>query len=92
MAMKNGRYSVVQLGVHWTGTSVRDARVAMAKDSAVTWGEIAAHLPDEDKVVSFPARPTQQEVDGYINSLEFEASQEVGRMCQRAPNTAANGH
>ncbi len=66
----------------------------MAKDSAVTWGEIAAHLPDEDKVVSFPARPTQQEVDGYINSLEFEASQEGGACvsARRTPRPTGTDH
>jgi hypothetical protein len=31
MAMKNGKYSAVQFGEHWTDTSVTDASVAMAK-------------------------------------------------------------
>jgi len=70
-------------------------------------GEIAVHLPDEDKIVTFPAAdialpltkaaatsppkvlesyhrsPTQQEVDAYVNSLEFEVSQEGVRMRQQ---------
>jgi len=107
MAARDGKYCIVDLRDNWTGTSVKDKKVAMAMDTEATWGEIALHLPHKDKVTSLvdsaivlpltkapvtsPSKaryahhcpPTQQEVDAYVNSLEFEVSQEGVHMRQR---------
>jgi hypothetical protein len=97
MATRNGKYSLVEHSDDWTGTSVEDAKVAIAMDTKAIWGKTAAHLPAfKNKVARFAApsiahpltevpvtsprkapepydwSPTQQEVDGYVNSLESE--------------------
>jgi len=56
MATRNGKYCVIDLNDNWTRTSVEDSKVAIATNTEVIWGEIAAHLPEfNDKVASFAA-------------------------------------
>jgi hypothetical protein len=58
MAIRNCKYSIVELSDNWTGTSVKDARIALTMGTEVTWGEISARISEKNKVASFAGPDT----------------------------------
>jgi len=84
MATRNVKYSSIEPNDNWAGTSVEDSKVPRFTAPTMAPSLTKAPLTSPSKAPeAYHCSPTQQEVDAYVNSLEFEVSQEGVHMRQR---------